>query len=779
KWGVMPGQPERPAGKGDPMARVGSPVRLRLLIPEAEWHSSTWRMGMHAPRCRDGDSPPVGGFRWGRTRGGSRSGPRSRLGVVLGMVVLVGVGRPLRVRTADAPHDFNCLDCHQTHYLNGNPFTSIEGAANVCLSCHQPGGLASAHGWTAGEQAELWAGLPEQLAERGRSHRWDAGPTGRVVALGAAPPEAIRPGGDYQGRYPRTYRITITAGGALGEATFAWEGSGPDGGAGSGVTAAGAALDEGVTVDFAERTYRPGEAWELRVRPDLAEPTAPELLAKMHEGRMTCSTCHNQHSQAHDPFDPDAPASGEGRHLMRIDNAVCQLCQECHGARFVTESAAGSHPVGVAVPGTDRFHEPASLPLDAVEGKVRCLTCHQMHDAPADDGRLLRMARQNDLCAECHATVDVATPALHLDPVNGPLWPGGKHGSTKPADPDPEHRGACSNCHRVHGWPDAADPAADYPTLLVEREENLCYTCHDGTGPGSDVLASFRQRYTHPVNISGRHQPRESDGAAFGTANRHAECVDCHNPHRLTAATGPVVAPSASPANQGVSRVAVSYAGVGQASYLFKDETAPGEVREYELCFKCHSGWTTQPAGQEDLALKLNPRNPSYHPVMAAGKNTNIRAGAFVNGWRGTSLTLCSDCHGSNNPSLPGVHGSDFPHLLQASYTPSSSKRTMSRTELCFRCHNYDTYANRSASNTVKGYSRFNPPAFKKGHTFHVGEKRYPCYACHETHGSTTRPHLIVTGRSPGIRTYSETSTGGSCNPSCHGNKTYKINYSR
>jgi hypothetical protein len=79
----------------------------------------------------------------------------------------------------------------------------------------------------------------------------------------------------------------------------------------------------------------------------------------------------------------------------------------------------------------------------------------------------------------------------------------------------------------------------------------------------------------------------------------------------------------------------------------------------------------------------------------------------------------------------------------------------------------------------IQGYSRFNLPAYSQGHTFHVGSRRYPCYACHQSHGSTAKPGLIVTGRTPGLNTYTQTTTGGTCSPTCHGTETYTLNYVR
>ena len=103
----------------------------------------------------------------------------------------------------------------------------------------------------------------------------------------------------------------------------------------------------------------------------------------------------------------------------------------------------------------------------------------------------------------------------------------------------------------------------------------------------------------------------------------------------------------------------------------------------------------------------------------------------------------------------------------------------MARTELCFKCHRYDTYANPNSGNTIMGYSRWNMPNTDKGHAYHVSTQRYSCFNCHETHGSTNRPTMMVTGRSPGINSYSQTATGGSCSPTCHGTETYTLNYAR
>jgi hypothetical protein len=103
----------------------------------------------------------------------------------------------------------------------------------------------------------------------------------------------------------------------------------------------------------------------------------------------------------------------------------------------------------------------------------------------------------------------------------------------------------------------------------------------------------------------------------------------------------------------------------------------------------------------------------------------------------------------------------------------------MAPDELCFSCHANEVYASASAPDLTRQNSRFNKPGVDKGHAEHVDEARVPCYSCHVTHGSTTQPHLIATGRSPGILTYTETPDGGTCTPTCHGIESYTVNYAR
>jgi predicted CXXCH cytochrome family protein len=420
-----------------------------------------------------------------------------------------------------------------------------------------------------------------------------------------------------------------------------------------------------------------------------------------------------------------------------------------------------------------------------------CAACHTMHA----DGQAVAYPKaligpdDNALCDQCHTTpwtggsypgtIVYSGSAHGQSPAT--IWPG----PNPPARMEAGAQSKCVNCHDPHGWPDGLGLI---PYLEVAREELLCNACHDGNPATTNVQWDMQKPFRHPVQdkTNVHTGPEESVPAEFGVSplnRRHSECQDCHNPHvAYRDPFGALPAPALSKTNLGVSRVRVSNGGPGSLpAYSFSAgvDTLSAPLAEYQLCFKCHSSWTTQPVGQTDFALVLNPANPSYHPVEAPGKNPNIAPGAFVPGWSASSWTRCGDCHGSDNGLAAGPHGSIYPAILRASNTASPAQRAMDSSEICFICHAFDVYANNQAPSATLAASRWNPAASDKGHTFHVDLHRRPCYACHVTHGSTTQPHLIATGRVPGLIAYTETPTGGSCTPTCHSAETYAINYAR
>lgn len=335
----------------------------------------------------------------------------------------------------------------------------------------------------------------------------------------------------------------------------------------------------------------------------------------------------------------------------------------------------------------------------------------------------------------------------------------------------------CAKCHRTHS-------AQSQLLRNLTGEEQVCYTCHKSGGIGTDVQSAFTgnpntssRYFSHPVGATVNiHLPEENLGASFGGVNRHVECEDCHAPHSTARSNTPgsVVVPSIQQEmfnSSGVNPIWVATGTPADIIWTFKAD------REYQVCMKCHSsfsnlpsyvpdgyGWTessldlgfitnglakltsSNPAqvnDSRDMAKEFNPYQVSFHPVAALGRNQSMPAGSFVPGWSQSSLLYCTDCH--QNASAPtggtGPHGSPQLHLLDGSsqyITRTSNNQSgliHSVGEICFKCHQYNTYAN--SANPVS------TTHFRDGSTnLHGLHEFVSCYTCHDSHGSE-REHLI------------------------------------
>jgi len=129
---------------------------------------------------------------------------------------------------------------------------------------------------------------------------------------------------------------------------------------------------------------------------DAQSPQTQTLLDHLsQDGRITCGTCHDPHSNTNPPF-------------LRLDNSADSLCLDCHRTRNMmsTRTYTGgkmSHPVGVALPLSDTFHNP---PLDTdgnpqpsdgnitndyafgPGGELKCTTCHGVHYTDSNSGTI-------------------------------------------------------------------------------------------------------------------------------------------------------------------------------------------------------------------------------------------------------------------------------------------------------------------------------------------------------------------------------------------------------
>jgi hypothetical protein len=116
-------------------------------------------------------------------------------------------------------------------------------------------------------------------------------------------------------------------------------------------------------------------------------------------------------------------------------------------------------------------------------------------------------------------------------------------------------------------------------------------------------------------------------------------------------------------------------------------------------------------------------------------------AGSFVAPWSQDSIVYCTDCHDNGDNSTNGPHGSPLLHVLDGSAEyitevdpsrscePGDCPTIHNPGELCFKCHQFNTYSN--------GINPASSTNFRNGsqnlHEFHTFSA---CYTCHDSHGS-------------------------------------------
>jgi predicted CXXCH cytochrome family protein len=313
--------------------------------------------------------------------------------------------------------------------------------------------------------------------------------------------------------------------------------------------------------------------------------------------------------------------------------------------------------------------------------------------------------------------------------ASGATWGGSAHANSNVGQMDP----GCDTCHDPHASDNdrltaltaqSSGGGMGHPNAVRDNsstyaEEDLCLVCHTSdrtpncttAGGGGqpchsggsvsvddiDVQTAFGRTYTHPIGTSGAHSDTE-DASDLGDGNRHAECVDCHDPHAATAAEPLLgaygVTASSNNGNWGVPTgwSAFRYDGVGT------------EYQAY-LCFRCHSSYVTLPAATTDIAQQFNPDNDSGHNVLGnVWPKTTFNVGGtdyswtykgtFTGGWSTSSTMACTDCHEDSGGGAAGPHGSAYDYILKWGdgnpwYTADLRTSSWdSARNICNNCHN-------------------------------------------------------------------------------------------
>ena len=451
------------------------------------------------------------------------------------------------------------------------------------------------------------------------------------------------------------------------------------------------------------------------------------------------------------------------------------------------------HPVSFsyysALPNPELVPAPPPELLFYGNGVMQCTTCHDAHDDA--NKKFLRVDNaRSGLCTMCHvmngwdSTPHSTSPASwNLLPPNP--WP--RTGVNTDFGWLTVERNGCENCHAPHS---AGGPKRLLNTL---EEENNCYPCHNGNVAAKNIQSQFQKLSRHMVDATSigvtanHHEARESPIQVTD----HVECADCHNSHAANGRSA--VSPPAVPGSlQMVSGVDINGAGLVYPNYA---------ANEYEICFKCHASPSAQtiyppilrPAKDLNVRLAFQTDNPSFHPVVGIGKNSDVPSipSAYLPSMTATSMIYCTDCHDSDESRSVGgagprgPHGSIYYPLLRERYeTADKTPESASAYALCYRCHN--------RTSILSDMSFKRNLAGRGGHSGHligpIGEAAVnaPCSICHDPHGvrddnlvSGSHTHLInfdsrYVGVLPGsgntYPVFTDNGTqAGSCTLVCHG----------
>ena len=319
---------------------------------------------------------------------------------------------------------------------------------------------------------------------------------------------------------------------------------------------------------------------------------------------------------------------------------------------------ATSPEIGLRSPGVR-----PELPLEATgpanEAQMQCASCHDPH-LPDTGGQPRKFLRGNRLQqVDPAGTFDIDNDIVCLGCHEKEGWVGSAHASSVVADEvytagaatqrefpanTQVWQAACLNCHDTHTvfgarrlLRDGTDSAAVPKSGGNSAIEETCYQCHSATpavtntnGEVKNIASDFALANHMPINNSDQQAATEAHDIVDSDflesreklgltqpQNRHAECTDCHNPHRvmrnsLFNGTGdPALSAHAhgsghtnlaSGALAGAWGVEPVYGGteflelptayeVKQGTGPGTDVTAPHVTREYQVCLKCHSDY--------------------------------------------------------------------------------------------------------------------------------------------------------------------------------------------
>lgn len=456
------------------------------------------------------------------------------------------------------------------------------------------------------------------------------------------------------------------------------------------------------------------------------------------------------------------------------DNQAQVQCATCHDPHIrETDASKGNQKFLRLNRFQEKQHSVAPAAFDPADntGDIICLGCHDKGGA----SWLFSAHAHPDVADETYKAT--ATTQREF-PTNLPVW-----------------KAACLNCHDTHtvqgarrllreGTDSASSPKSGGDPAL----EQVCYQCHTTTaasvvttvsGGAPDIKSDFDLARRMPITVGSPevHDPSSTanltafnlDCSQAGTqcgkdliesrenlglnnlSNRHAECTDCHNPHRvirsrnglpgaLTAAnTQTTMQNGASGGVHDHPDVAMTHTNIisgvlrgawgveptyGSASFhalptgydikrgdpgsnTATDAGQPYVTREYQICLKCHSdfgysdnnqhalsggnrpllGAPGTPSGTNGLTMYTNQAKEFQSPAGHAGGSSGKTVGADG----GAGSAYANNNHRSWHPVMAPTGRNSTARNLDGAVTSAWrtpwSNAVGTQTMYCTDCH--------------------------------------------------------------------------------------------
>lgn len=506
--------------------------------------------------------------------------------------------------------------------------------------------------------------------------------------------------------------------------------------------------------------------------------------------------------------------------------------------------APGDDPIKVRGttprPGIQDIHLQPVTPGSST-GQVQCISCHDPHirDTTDDNIKFLRFNRlqtaspssangsflpnSDIICLACHTKAGWSTSAHAQPNVANETY------TNEAADTREFPRGtqvwqsACLACHDTHtvqgsrrllrAGTDASTFSSDFGYQIKSGGgdpaiEETCYACHSsngntlsGQGGGSfevpDIRTDFQLNRHMPITTSEQRANTEvhdildadmtenpNNMGRNSVNNRHAECTDCHNPHRVvkrrffnaTNAGGNMEPEGTHRHQNGVTHTNIA-SGVlrgtwgvepnygsnsfhsdpsgftvkrGEPTGTSTNVGSSWVTREYQVCLKCHSNYAFGNGYNGPPPLGGNGLTPSGTNEMT--RYTNIaREFNSPNGHAGEPRSVGSDGGAGGNwdnnnhrawhPVMQPTQRSAGDRNANANNWTQPFRAVGNQTMYCTDCHGSDT----ANGTVVPGGSQPNGPVWGphgsdndfilKGQWSNatgVGQQDDLCFKCHE-----------------------------------------------